>query len=285
MSESMKLLLISDFRPLNAMTPRPPMHPLSKSKLLAFRQCPKRLWLEVHRPELREDSEATEARFQTGYEVGAIARRIYDPEGRGATIDVDAEGYDGAFTRTAGLIAESQEPIFEAGFRVDGALAFADVMLPKMEQGRLVWRMVEVKSSTSVKDYHHDDIAVQMFIAQAAGVPLASVALAHIDNSWVYPGDGDYRGLLTENDLTPEALGRTDEVRGWIAEAQGIIARDAPPEIAVGPQCHAPFDCGFCNYCHQNIPQPEYPLDWLPRFFGAKREQLVERGVDDIRGM
>ena len=30
------------------------MRTLSKSKLLAFRQCPKRLWLEVHRPELRE---------------------------------------------------------------------------------------------------------------------------------------------------------------------------------------------------------------------------------------
>ena len=284
-SKFMKPLLNSDLRPLNATVPHPPMRSLSKSKLLAFRQCPKRLWLEVHRPELREDSEATEARFQTGYEVGAIARRIYDPEGRGATIDVDAEGYEGAFARTAGLIAESKEPIFEAGFRVDGALAFADVMLPKMEQGRLVWRMVEVKSSTSVKDYHHDDIAVQTFIAQAAGVPLASVALAHIENSWVYPGDGDYRGLLTEYDLTAEALGRTDEVRGWIAEAQGIIARDAPPEIAVGYQCHAPFDCGFCNYCHQNIPQPEYPLDWLPRFFGAKREQLVERGVDDIRSI
>jgi len=29
--------------------------PLSKSKLLAFRQCPRRLWLEVHRPDLSYD--------------------------------------------------------------------------------------------------------------------------------------------------------------------------------------------------------------------------------------
>jgi hypothetical protein len=145
--------------------------------------------------------------------------------------------------------------------------------------------MVEVKSSTSVKDYHHEDIAVQTFIAQAAGVQLASVAVAHIDNSWVYPGDGDYRGLLTENDLTPEALGRADEVKGWLAEAQAVVARETPPEIAVGPQCYAPFDCGFCNYCHRDIPQPEYPMDWLPRFFGAKRDELIDQGVDDIRGI
>ena len=29
-------------------------HGLSKSRLQAFRQCPKRLWLAVHRPDLRE---------------------------------------------------------------------------------------------------------------------------------------------------------------------------------------------------------------------------------------
>ena len=29
------------------------MRTLSKSKLLAFRQCPKRLWLEVHQPQLQ----------------------------------------------------------------------------------------------------------------------------------------------------------------------------------------------------------------------------------------
>jgi hypothetical protein len=231
------------------------MIPLSKSKILAFRQCPKRLWLEVHRPELREDSAETQVRFQKGYEVGAIARRIYDPEGHGATIDVKTEGYDGAFERTAGLIADSSQPIFEAGFQANGVLAFADVMLPELEKGRPLWRMVEVKSSGSVKDYHHDDIAFQNFVAGAAGAPLKSVALAHIDTSWVYPGDEDYRGLLKENDFTAEALARAGEVKAWIAEAHGIVTRASPPDISVGSHCHAPFECGYCNYCNQGIPQ------------------------------
>ena len=178
------------------------MPPLSKSKLLAYRQCPKRLWLEVNQPELREDSAATQARFQTGYQVGDIARRIYDPDGKGAVIAVATEGFDGAFARTARLLTDFRCPIFEAGFNANGALAFADVMLPELENGQLVWKMVEVKSSTSVKDYYRDDVAVQAFVAQSAGVKLKSVVLAHIDNSWVYPGNEDYRGLLIENDLT-----------------------------------------------------------------------------------
>jgi hypothetical protein len=142
--------------------------------------------------------------------------------------------------------------------------------------------MVEVKSSTSVKDYHRDDVAVQTYIAQSAGVKLKSVALACIDSSWVYPGGGDYQGLLTETDLTDEAMGRAGEVRKWLAEAQLVAAQATEPAIAVGEHCEMPFACGFCNYCNRGRPQPEYPLDWLPNFSAAKREQLAAKGIDDL---
>ena len=36
---------------------------LSKSKLIAYRQCAKRVWLEVHKPELRKDTASAEARM------------------------------------------------------------------------------------------------------------------------------------------------------------------------------------------------------------------------------
>ena len=261
------------------------MPTLSKSKLIAYRQCPKRLWLEIQRPDLREISAQTEAAFQRGYQVGDIARRIYDPKEKGALINAQVEGYEAAFARTAQLLEKSRQPVFEAGFKADGALAFADMMLPVSKKGKPVWRMVEVKSSASVKDYHRDDIAVQTFVAQAAGVPLKSVALAHIDTSWVYPGEEDYRGLLKEADLTAEAFARTEEVRGWIADAQRIVALPDEPDVAVGPQCHQPFDCGFCNYCNKDLPQPEFPIAWLPRFSAVRREALAEQGIDDLRGV
>ncbi len=259
------------------------MRSLSKSKLLAFRQCPKRLWLEIHRPELREDSDATQASFQMGYEVGDIARRIYDPEGLGALTDVQSEGFDRTFERSAELL-HSRQPIFEAGFSAGGALAFADVMLPEQQDGKLVWRMVEVKSSTSVKDYHRDDVAVQAFVAQSAGVALQSVSLAHIDSSWTYPGGGDYRGLLKENDLTAEAFSRTEEVKAWIDEARSVCASPSEPVIELGAHCDTPFACGFYDYCSRNEPKPEYPVYWLP-YIGAKGRELAEQGVIDLRNV
>jgi len=257
------------------------MRTFSKSKLLALRQCPKRLWLEIHRPDLREDSDATQASFQVGYQVGDIAQRIYDPEGIGALIDVQTEGYSRAFERTAELLQATQ-PIFEAGFSAGGALAFADVMLPKQMEGKQVWRMVEVKSSTSVKDYHRDDVAVQAFIAQSAGVALQSISLAHIDSSWTYPGDGDYCGLLKENDLTAEAFSRTEEVKSWIAQAQLVSASPVEPAIEIGAHCDAPFACGFYDYCSRDELKAQYPVYWLP-YIGAKARELATQGVIDLK--
>ena len=261
------------------------MSGLSKSKLIAFRQCPKRLWLEIHQADLRDDS-ASEAVFMTGNQVGDVARRIYDPEGTGVTIDISALGHSAALALSAELLREGRGPVFEAGVSVGGALAYADVMLPDRSDGTLRWNMIEVKSSTSVKDYHLDDIAVQSYLAVTSGVPLTAVIVAHVDNSFVYPGDGDYRGLLKENDLTLESFSRSDEVRQWIADAQAVAALPEEPVVATGPQCGSPFACGFCDYCNRDLvvgPTPEYPLSSIPNFHWSKHELMEELGIEDLR--
>jgi hypothetical protein len=259
------------------------MRNLSKSKILAFRQCPKRLWLEIHKPELRDDS-GSEAVFAIGHQVGEIARRIYDPEGNGVTIDIEELGHGKALAQSAVLLAEGKGPVFEAGVTIDGALAYADVMLPDLTDGTLAWKMIEVKSTGSVKDYQRDDIAVQAHIATRMGIRLSSISLAHIDSSFIYPGDGDYRGLLKETDLTAETLSRSTEVREWIAGAQAVTALTEEPEVETGPQCGTPFTCGFCDYCNRDqvVPaQTQYPLTSLPNF--RKHELMEELGIDDLR--
>ena len=263
------------------------MRVFSKSKLMALRQCPKRLWLEVHRPDLRADSAQTQRSFQIGHAVGDLARALYDPAQQGALIDVATEGFPAAFERSANLLRHSAQPVFEAGFSAGGALAFADVMLPLApahEQADApAWRMVEVKASTQVKDYHRDDVAVQAYASQSAGVRLLGVALAHIDSGWVYPGGQNYQGLLVEEDLTDQAFARQDEVKAWIAQAHTVVAQDHEPLVDVGSHCDTPFACGFYSHCSRNEPQPEYPVYWLPRLSSQRVQALAQQGIDDLR--
>ena len=251
------------------------MSALSKSKLMAFRQCPKRLWLEIHKPELREYSAAAQTRFQVGYQVGDIARRLYDPEDTGMLLDAQTDGYEPTFARTQELI-RGNRPIFEGGFRASGGLAFADVLLPMSKRGQNGWRMVEVKSSASLKDYHREDAAIQTYIVRQAGVPLGGVAVAHIDSAWTYPGDEDYHGLLKEHDLWQEARAQGKEVEGWISAAQAVVSRTTEPAIRTGAHCTSPYECPFIEYCRQQEPQARQPLSVLPDVRARKLKDYIE---------
>ena len=96
-------------------------HGLSKSRLQAFRQCPRRLWLTVRRPNLQDVSAETVQRFQIGFQVGEIARSLH-PDG--TLIDTPDAGEALALTRQA-LAEHPDRPLFEAAFQRDGVLVRA----------------------------------------------------------------------------------------------------------------------------------------------------------------
>jgi hypothetical protein len=258
------------------------MRRLSKSKLIAFRQCPKRLWLELHKPELRDDS-GSQAAFNIGYQVGDIAQKVFDLDGTGINVDPNDIGWDESATQTEASLQAGAGPVFEALLSIPGSLALADVMLPDLSSNALRWQMIEVKSSTGVKDYHRDDVAIQTYIAQRSGIALSKVGVAHINNQFVYPGGEDYDGLLHVEDLTEEAKGRHAEVEQWIADAQSTAAQRDEPIKEVGGHCSEPFTCGFCDYCWKDVPQPEIPTSILPRIHANKVNDWESRGITELR--
>lgn len=124
---------------------------LSKSKLIAFKQCPKRLWRKFRRPKLKDDS-GSEVAFRIGHEVGELAQKVFGPNNAGTVIDVNKIVWGKVYRESARLLELGEGPIFEAALKIDGAMAFADIMLPDRSSGELQWQMIEVKSSTGVKD-------------------------------------------------------------------------------------------------------------------------------------
>jgi hypothetical protein len=245
---------------------------LSKSKLVAYRQCPKRLWLQTFRRELAQQSEAVENRMAQGNLVGAAAQRL-NPEGRliGHVKDLTA-----ALRETAEALAQPGDiTLFEPALRCQDVLVRVDVLIRR--DGRC--RMIEVKASTKVKDSHITDTAIQTWVARGAGLDIERVELAHIDNQFVYPGDGDYRGLFAHADLTDAVLPLQEQIPMWIADAQRDLAGPMPG-IAVGPQCKDPYECEFLAFCAPEA--PEFPVELLPNSAKLAR-QLRADGLADLR--
>ncbi len=246
---------------------------LSKSRILAGLQCPKRLYLQTHHPELAQESNSAQARFSQGNLLGEVARTLHD----GGVLIGHDEALGLALTETREVLAnQSVKTIFEATFEHGGVLVRADV-LKRDEDG--AYRMAEVKSSTSVKPYHLQDCAVQSWVVNGAGYPLKRVELAHVNNSFVYEGNGRYQGLLSHNDVTDDILPLMEQVPVWIQSFQDMLAGPMPP-IAAGDQCTSPYECPFLNHCA--LPQAEYPVTMLP-YAGNLARELEASGIRDVR--
>jgi predicted RecB family nuclease len=241
---------------------------LSKSKLMSFRQCPRKLWLEKHRPELAEEIPGQAAVFALGHEIGDIARRLYDTGG-GVLIDYD-DGLKAAMQRTREALSQrSPAPIFEATFERNGLLVRADVL----ERGAAGTRLVEVKASTSVKPEHVVDCAIQSWVLDGTTAATRSVALAHVDNRFVYGGAGDYAGLLAEHDLSAEVAPLKEQVPAWVRTAKRILAGSEPP-AAIGTRCWTPYECPFQSHCWKPA---EHSIAELPGI-GRRLDQLLAEG-------
>lgn len=254
---------------------RPARKPyLSKSRLISAWQCPKRLHLEKHHPELGEVSARTESLFATGHRVGEISQQLY---GTPDSVTIAFNPKMSLMVRETAELIEGGAgfPIFEATFQHDGILVRVDVLLP----GDGGWRVIEVKASTSVKDYHVLDCAIQDWVMRNVGLPVTSVSLAHINNQFVYQGDDRYEGLLIENDLTDEIRTLDATVVDLIAKARDAVTGPMP-HIDVGAHCGKPFECQFIQHCWPT--ETEYPITGLGGG-KAKLGTYVALGCRDIR--
>ena len=255
-------------------SPAATRHGLSKSRVMAGIQCHRRLWLETFRREAARVDASAKARFATGHEVGELSRELLGP---GILIGHVKE-LDAALAETGHLLATRPDAtLFEAAFRHAGVLVRADVLRP-VDGG---YDLIEVKASTQVKDYQLADCAIQAWVTTKAGVPLRRVCIAHVDNSFVYKGDGDYHGLLAVEDQTDAVRSRMHDVPGWIDSLKEVL-QNQEPDIHTGDQCHDPFECPFLDYCRAQEPAgPEYPVTILPRA-GKLAAQLQTEGYDDL---
>jgi len=248
---------------------------LSKSKIIAFRQCPKRLWLSEHHPERAKSSDAPESAFAVGHTVGAIARRLYGP---GELIfDDSTPDFSRAIARSRDASKAGSGALFEAAYRADDTLVLADVVRLSPDGADVI----EVKSSASVKEYHVEDAATQTHVMRRSGVAVRSVRIAHVNTGFVYPGDERYEGLLTEADITEDVAALAGEVPHWIGAAKAVLT-GSEPDVQPGRQCTRPFDCPFLDHCNQPD-DIEYPVENLPGVGAHKLRDFREAGIREAR--
>jgi len=250
---------------------------ISKSKFVAGVQCLKRLYWQVHEPELAAQPDAAnEAIIEQGREVGLLARQMF-PGG------VEVGGSDGlgqAIRTTRELVANREVPaIFEGTFVHGNVLVKTDIMQRRRDNR---WRLIEVKSAADLKDHHLEDVAIQARVVSRSGLDLASVCLAHVNRAYVFPGGAIVpRQFFRIRNLTRRVDRLQPKLTFLLRSEFRVLAMPKAPDLPPGPHCTDPVTCEFYDRC--NPPCPQDHVARLPRINGRVLEEFEEMGIESIR--
>lgn len=251
---------------------------ISKSKFVAGVQCLKRLYLEVHQPELAgELDEATKAVMEQGHQVGLVAQKAFPG---GVTVEAGHTELAKAIKATRELIAKSEAPaIFEATFQHKGVLVRTDVL---KRSGRSGHRLIEVKSATDVKPHYAYDIAIQRHVLIGADVEVERASLMYLNRDYVYNGrEYDVSQLFVIADVKPKDAVSESEISDRLKEQFRILNKPKVPDIKLGKQCEDPYVCEFYDHCNPELPRDHVSL--LPRMNANKVEKLTVAGITSIK--
>jgi len=220
-------------------------HRLSKSRYTAGVQCHKYLWWKVHEPlavELQPDK-VLKDRFDQGTQVGVLARDRFPG---GGLIDLPHTAVDERVTLTRKLIDDGAPAIFEASFFADNTFVAVDVLTPQ-DGG---FHLTEVKSSSSQKEEHLPDVAVQIHVLERSGIHITGVDVMHLNKECHFP---DLPNLFERTDVTEAVQPLLGKV-GWEIDAQLQMLDGPLPDIPIGLQCHEPYKCPFMERCWPKDP-------------------------------
>jgi len=248
----------------------PPAARLSKSRFTSGLQCHKKLWWEVHEPdaiELQPDKVLQDL-FDQGRQVGEAARARYPG---GVLIDLPYHAGAARVAATRKALDAGAPAIFEATFIADDTFVAIDV-LEKQNDG---YRLTEVKSSTSQKDEHISDVAIQARVAVACGVKITAAEVLHLNKEFRNPASGD---LFARTDVTGPVVAFLPQVPDEIERQREMLAGPLP-DVPIGLHCFEPRDCPFIGRCW-----PETPDDirHLAGVGPKKTAAYLTRGITSI---
>ncbi len=209
--------------------------------------------------------------FDQGHQVGEVARTRYPG---GVLIDLPHDARAERVAATRKLLDAGAPAIFEATFIADDTFVAIDV-LEKQGDG---YHLTEVKSSSSQKDEHIADVAIQARVAAACGVKITAAAVLHLNKEFRNPDTGD---LFERTDVTAPVVEFLPGVSDEIDRQREMLAGPLP-DVPVGLHCFEPHECPFMNRCWPDTPDHIRHLAGV----GPKRTAAyLARGITSMKDL
>ncbi|MEA3492872.1 MAG: DUF2779 domain-containing protein [Candidatus Margulisiibacteriota bacterium] len=182
--------------------------------------------------------------FKQGRIVGEHAQQLF-PDG----IKIGREFNPNRMSEKSLNALFRSVPVFEAGFVCHQAYALADILVPAQNGS---WDLIEVKSSTGIKEEHLLDAAFQKYVYSGAGVKVNRCYLMHLNKEYIRNGDLEVDKLFKKVDVSEEVEQLLPDTQKNIGILLNLI-NGPEPNTKIGMHCSE--ECPLWEICTNSLPK------------------------------
>ena len=170
---------------------------------------------------------------------------------------------------TKDLIKENKT-IFEGSFLNNKCFCMVDILTPCNDG----WELIEVKSSSSLKKVHIDDVSFQVFLLNSLGIKIIKKSVYFINTSYSLKHDLNLLDLFSKVNITDSQL-NLDQTKKNIERFKQVLKKDVP-NLPIGSYCNVPYSCMAKTTCWQHkstdtiFDLVDFPID--NKFYHYKNE-------------
>jgi hypothetical protein len=190
-------------------------------------------------------------------------------------IDVPYDSFMDNIRATQRLLNQNL-PLFEAGIMAKNLSSRIDILMPAVN-GK--WDIIDVKSSTSIKEVNIEDVAFRRYCCESQGIFINHCFLAYVYNKCIRNGAIDPAGLIKVEDITDLVETTYPKVTDKSSELLTVMSSAKCTEPGIGPHCSNPYQCALTE-CWDFLPEDNV----FTLYRGGKKSfELYDNGTYSIK--
>ena len=213
---------------------------ITKTDFMRGMQCPKMLWLDKHKPQMRVIPPEIQARLDAGNDFGDRAMGMFGPYEemtvyRPGTTIPDKKAM---LANTLDALRRGVPVICEAAFSNYNNYCAAD-LIRKTDHG---YDLYEVKNAPEVHEQFIRDAGFQYYIISRSGLRIGRIFIV------IHGPEEEHPFVPVE--VTEEAKGFYSWINDHIWDLNRMQKQQDEVDIEPGDQCSNPYECWYYGYCH-----------------------------------
>lgn len=222
---------------------------INKSDYLKFFKCPKWLWLEKNKSELKPVKEN-----QTFIDVTGKLRELFLTHYKytNCTIFNENKKIDKQKTHENTIkLLQNSDLLFNPTFKIEDTFINCDAM-KKVKKG---YNIYFIKNTIRIKQHYLEEISYTISLLKSLNIPIYRTYLVILDTKYEFKNKLDVDKLFKFVSITRKLKPFEDIVSQKFEEYKNYNF-DNMENIEYNQFCHKPYDCPFIDYCRKPLPSP-----------------------------